>query len=89
MPRRQAQAFHVLRSASNAVATKHTEEFLCAVSCEDDPDNDPYGGQAETGAGKQYLVDQCAHAVSSIVRVCSLAAILIDKTNVKSALIAT
>ncbi|MNG09854.1 hypothetical protein D3C84_932920 [compost metagenome] len=54
----QADAFHVLRGARQAVAAKSAEEFLRTVGSEDDADEDPQDSQAVASAGKQYLVDQ-------------------------------
>ncbi len=47
----QADAFHPLGGARQAIAAEPAEEFLRTVGGEDDADNDAQDGQAVAGAG--------------------------------------
>jgi hypothetical protein len=71
-------------SACQAIAAKRAEEFLRAVGSEDDADKNSQNGQAVTSAGRQNLVNQCAHAASSLESMGGLAAILISKFMLKA-----
>ncbi|MNG06628.1 hypothetical protein D3C84_898830 [compost metagenome] len=80
----QADAFHPLRRACQAVATEQAEEFLRAMGGENYADDNAQDRQAVASAGKQDFVDQRAHAGSSL-GVWLLVAILIKKTCTKIA----
>ncbi|MNF91171.1 hypothetical protein D3C84_737640 [compost metagenome] len=59
--RRQAQAFHELGSPGQAATAKQTKQFLCAMSHENDPDDDADDTQTPAGSAGKYGVESGVH----------------------------
>ncbi|KPY66964.1 hypothetical protein ALP42_102751 [Pseudomonas savastanoi pv. nerii] len=61
----QAQAFHVLRSAFQAITAEGPEQLLTTVSDKGNTDNNAQQGKAVTGASAENRFDHCVHVGNS------------------------